>query len=475
MRFPVKKISLSRHGGKLKPSPLQPVLPLLPEVLPTKDQDKSKFINFELKSRAGQPAGSTTYKKFVRVFEEGSPQQWIDLIRDLEEIWMQNSVNGPTDRTSTIRALLKGESLTAFETALEDVRADPDPNVVALQALTNEHIGLAMDQVSNSVFPHRALEIQKLWMVRGMKKPYDLSTRKTAAAITKINNCLPVFPLGSPASKFTDQEVVGLLEWSLPAAWRKKFDLDGYVPTLGTKAKLILECEAIERNESVKEKERKVDDNNNNKFKKNKFGNSAARAPKNERGGNGQFYCKNCGLNRTHVTSKCYFLNNQTQRTEKKNLTTGEDASKKSRPFSRRTFRKEVNTLARKAGKKKVLNLYAAALKREQDKESKAKVAKRRAMETEDSSSSEDSVSVNNLEKPIPRKSGYKLNIAKAVTMARTNKKDKKKDSNEEIDIGFLSAVKKMQLEDEDYEMINSDDDVLSLDDEEISIESKDM
>jgi hypothetical protein len=162
MRFPVKKTSFSRHGGKLKRSTLQPVLPLLPEVLPTKDQDKSKFFNFELKSRAGQPAGSTTYKKFVRVFEEGSPQQWINLIRDLEEIWTQNSVNGPSDRTSTICALLKGESLTAFETALEDVQVDPDPNANALQALTIEHIGRAMDQVSNAVFPHPALEIQKL-------------------------------------------------------------------------------------------------------------------------------------------------------------------------------------------------------------------------------------------------------------------------------------------------------------------------
>jgi hypothetical protein len=371
MRFPVKKTSFSRHAGKLKPSTLQPVLPLLPEVLPTKDQDKSKFIDFELKSRAGQPAGSTTYEKLVQVFEEGSPQQWIDLIRDLEEIWKQNSVNSPSDRTSTIRALLKGESLTAFKTALEDVRVDPDTNVNALQALTIEHIGRAMDQVSNAVFPHRALEIQKLWMVRGMKKPYDLSTHKTAAAITKINNCLPVFPLASPASKFSDQEVVGLLEWSLLSTWRKKFDLDGYVPTLDTKAKLILECEAIERNENVKERERKDEDHNNNNYKKNKFGNSAARAQKNERGGNGQFYCKNCGLNRTHVTAKCFFLNNktwQTQRTERKNLTTDEEASKKNRPFTRRTFRKEVNTLARKAGKKRVLGLYAAALKREQDK-----------------------------------------------------------------------------------------------------------
>jgi hypothetical protein len=61
--------------GNLKPLPLQSVLPLVLETLPTKEQDKSKFISFELKSRAGQPAGSTTYRKFVWVFEEGTPQQ----------------------------------------------------------------------------------------------------------------------------------------------------------------------------------------------------------------------------------------------------------------------------------------------------------------------------------------------------------------------------------------------------------------
>jgi hypothetical protein len=57
MRFLTKQTTFLRHGGKLKPLLLQPVLPLLPEVLPMKDQDKAKFILFELKSLAGQPAG----------------------------------------------------------------------------------------------------------------------------------------------------------------------------------------------------------------------------------------------------------------------------------------------------------------------------------------------------------------------------------------------------------------------------------
>jgi hypothetical protein len=51
----------------------------------------------------------------------------------------------------------------------------------------------------------------------------------------------------------------------------------------------------------------------------------------------------------------------------------------------------------------------------------------------------------------------------------KTNKED-----NEEIDIGFLSAVKKMQIEDK-YDTLDSEDDVLLLDDEEISITSADV
>ena len=170
---------------------------------------------------------------------------WIDLSKDIDEIWGQNSINGPTDRISTIKTLLKGESLTAFSVALEDARrplgddADPLP-------LSNEIIASAMAAVSRTIFPHRALETQRLWMTRHMKKPYSLSTRKTASAITRINNCLPLFPGGLPTSKFSEAEIVGLLEWSLPQSWRNKFDLKGYTPTLDDKAKLIAKCEAIE-------------------------------------------------------------------------------------------------------------------------------------------------------------------------------------------------------------------------------------
>ena len=81
----------------------------------------------------------------------------------------------------------------------------------------------ALNAVASTVFPHRALEIQKLWMNRRMFKPVELTTRQTSAAINRLNNSLPLFPGGSETLKFTEIEIVGLLEWSLPPASRPSY------------------------------------------------------------------------------------------------------------------------------------------------------------------------------------------------------------------------------------------------------------
>ena len=149
-RIPKKKNYPARN--------LQPVLPLVPEALPSLEEDKLQFISLELKTRAGGPATST-YKKYVRKFEEGTPQQWIELLKDFDEIWQQNSINGGADRTATVRSLLRGDSLTAFNTALEDERtpaADGDGNPLAI---TSDMVKEALAAVTKMVFPHCILEI----------------------------------------------------------------------------------------------------------------------------------------------------------------------------------------------------------------------------------------------------------------------------------------------------------------------------
>ena len=290
----------------------------------------------------GQPDNATKYKKFVRKFSNGTPQAWIELLRDLKEIWTQNSINGGTDRASTVRALVHEDSVTAFESALQEARTNAEGEE---QPMTAEHVEAALRAVATTVFPHRALEIQKLWMNRKMYKPAELTTRQTAAAIARLNNSLPLFPGGNEGSKFSEQEIVGLLEWSLPPAWRRKFDLDGYIPSLDTRARLIEACEAIERNEVVEDRESSNKKKGNDAKPKSNYSDSTT---KKGEGKKKKFFCTEHGYNTTHSTASCYTLKNR-----ENNKSNGSGATQSARSFSNKAFRKEINLLARSSSKKK--------------------------------------------------------------------------------------------------------------------------
>jgi hypothetical protein len=52
---------------------LLPVLPLITQETTKMEEEKEKFITFDLKTRVGQPSDATKYKKYVKKFEEGNP------------------------------------------------------------------------------------------------------------------------------------------------------------------------------------------------------------------------------------------------------------------------------------------------------------------------------------------------------------------------------------------------------------------
>jgi hypothetical protein len=150
---------------------------------------------------------------------------------------------------ANVTDILRGESLTVFETKIEELtNADTDGADVVIP-LSEEIVLSALNAVAETVFPPRALERHNQWMQRGIKKNKELSFRKTVSAVGRLNNCLSFFPGGSNTDKFNKTDVVELLECSIPQSWKAKFDQDGYIPTQHSKERLITECEAIECNE----------------------------------------------------------------------------------------------------------------------------------------------------------------------------------------------------------------------------------
>jgi hypothetical protein len=254
------KISRVKKTGHLLP-----VLPLIPYKNSSLEEEKDRYISFELNTRVGQPPDSTKYKKCVRKFEEGSPQEWIDMLRDLEEIWTRNCMTGGTDTASTVRVLVCGESPVAFETALQDARITADGETVLI---STDHIQKSLKAVTGTIFLLRTLETQRLWVKRKMLKLVELTARQMAASINRLNNDLPFISNATEASKFLEVELIGLLEWSLPATWRAKFDLDGYILTLHSNTKLIEACEALQWSKISLKKLSKKESSHNHKLVK---------------------------------------------------------------------------------------------------------------------------------------------------------------------------------------------------------------
>ena len=162
-------------------------LSLIEETPVEDEKNKARFITIELKCRAGATSASAvSYKKHIRLFEVGSPQEFVDVSRAIEEVWTQNNITAPADKVNIVRMVVKGESFTTFEDSISIQQGEGD--------LTNEMVEKAMDAVAEATFPHRALFHQKRWMQNGMKKPRALSSRQAVAALTKMNNALPYFP-----------------------------------------------------------------------------------------------------------------------------------------------------------------------------------------------------------------------------------------------------------------------------------------
>jgi hypothetical protein len=86
-------------------------------------------------------------------------------------------------------------TLTAFEASIDDSKEQPEDadDDAADIALDNAMIEAALTDVSKTIFPYRALEIQKLWMRRAVRKPKDMTVRKLIAIITKMNKSLTRF------------------------------------------------------------------------------------------------------------------------------------------------------------------------------------------------------------------------------------------------------------------------------------------
>jgi hypothetical protein len=245
---------------------------------------------------------------------------------------------------------------------MEDNCTDPDDESLMVP-MTEQHIDDALLAVTNQIFPYRALETQKQWMSKYARKPYKMGAKQFVISMSWINNYIPFFLNAKVLSKYSEEELLGILEFAVPPHWRKAFDLRDYLTTSDNKARFISECERVKRNEAPQAKERDGSDDDHTSNKKTKFAKSeksATKSGKKKDMESGPMYCTHCKTD-THNTERCWKLKKVDREKE----------SEEKAPYLKRTFRKEVNAIACRAGKNVDIKIIKKAIKREQGKHQK--------------------------------------------------------------------------------------------------------
>ena len=128
-------------------------------------------------------ADSPNHEMNVECFSNGEPEEHSLFLQNMEKVMVQqNSTTGPK-RFSATRNLLKGDALDVFNIAAEG------------KAVTVATHKQAIQQLTQHIFPVRALQTQKCWMRHHMRKPAHVTTREDVARVNELNAHLVMFPL----------------------------------------------------------------------------------------------------------------------------------------------------------------------------------------------------------------------------------------------------------------------------------------
>jgi hypothetical protein len=125
--------------------------------------------------------------------------------------------------------------------------------------------------------------------------------------------------------------------------------------------------------------------------------------PQKKQHSDGKHYCSEHGYNPTHSTADCYTINNRAKATNH-----APKADKHS--FSNQNLRKEINLLAKTSSKKKILEMYASVIKREQAKLDGSKKPEKRRKIVAPESESDDEMSVQVICAPLKKSKNKTIN-----------------------------------------------------------------
>jgi hypothetical protein len=210
----------------------------------TPEPAKGEYLTLKLRANPAD-AHSATREIMVAYFKEGTPEQWLDFLTKVREVLEGQGLTTGPQKYTMMRTLLKGDALSFFNQKATEVGNETVVNFEKMVKHMTYHI-----------IPRRAVMYQQRYMLGGLRKPENMTTRKFCNRLTELNTYLALFPNdrfdaeGVPAGFSEDQKIpehllVNVIYFSLPKTWLTTMTTHGfdYVERDDPKGDLIKFCE----------------------------------------------------------------------------------------------------------------------------------------------------------------------------------------------------------------------------------------
>jgi hypothetical protein len=206
---------------------------------PRVEWESGTYLSLKLAAIPGNN-DSPTYSMSVRYFDNGTPEEWLMFQKALSKVLIgQNITTGPPTY-GMARRLMEGAALGKFE-----------ESALVRGAETLQHYEDVMRDITLYVFPTRALQIQKRYMRRHMRKSPYTRMKEYMARVEEINNYLTMFPGYTNGDELQEDELLDIYEFGVPHSWSRQFLLQNWDPQQHTKQEFREFCERLETAEDI--------------------------------------------------------------------------------------------------------------------------------------------------------------------------------------------------------------------------------
>jgi len=161
--FPLSKMKVSNNHYSPTTNGRHQIVPIVPLQRPEKkDLTKGNYVTLKCKTHPGD-RDSATYNLPITYFKSGTPEEFLKWKRNIEKvISRQGATDGPSKYTLT-RRLLDGNVLTTFNLKAEGFGSKTNANFLEV-----------IQDLTRHVFPIKALQTQKRFMRRFLRKLRDM-------------------------------------------------------------------------------------------------------------------------------------------------------------------------------------------------------------------------------------------------------------------------------------------------------------